>query len=330
MSPRILIAGGYGLVGGLVARHIRAAGHDVELILAGRQPAAGEGLAKELGAATARLDVADPQADLAAIGPVDLVIAALQDPHEGLLLGALKSGAAHIGVTRTADTMSPVAVAAGAFASRPVLMLGHWQAGVLTLAAQVAAAAFTRVDQIDLAALYDYADPIGPMTAGDATGFVGRALIRCEGLWESVDAEVSGRQVARRGQSAFDAMPMGVLDVPALAIVTGAPNVRFDLGTGESRGTQAGLAASHELFIDITGEVEGGQMETRRTVVSDPRGQAHLTALGVMVGVERILGLDGGAPTTPGLKFPESFLDARTALARFEAFGVSIGSEEAP
>lgn len=327
MSPRILIAGGYGLVGGLVARHIRAAGHDVELILAGRRPADGEALAKELGAKTARLDVADPDADLTAIGPVDLVVAALQDPREGLLLGALRSGAAHIGVTRTADTMSPVAVAAGAFAARPVLMLGHWQAGVLTLAAQVAAALFTRVDRIDLAALYDYADPIGPMTMGDSTGFVGRALIRSDGLWASVDAEVNGRQVARRGQPAFEAMPMGVLDVPGLAITTGAPNVRFDLGTGESRGTQAGGSASHDLFIDITGQVEGGQVETRRTVLSDPRGQAHLTALGVLVAVERILGLDGGPPTTAGLKFPESFLDARAAMARFEAFGVSVGSE---
>ncbi|MES3026559.1 MAG: hypothetical protein V4820_01750 [Pseudomonadota bacterium] len=327
MRPRVLIAGGYGLVGGLVARHIRAAGHDVELILAGRNPADGEALARELGANTARLDVATP--DLAEIGAVDLVIAALQDPREALLLAALRSGAAHIGVTRTADTMSPVAVAAAAFASRPVLMLGHWQAGVMTLAAQAAARAFTRVERIEMAALYDYADPIGPMTAGDSQGFVGRALTRSEGLWVSVDAAVSARQVVRRGQPDFDAMPMGVLDVPGLAIMTGAPNVRFDLGTGESRGTQAGLAASHELFIDITGQVEGGQVETRRTVVSDPRGQAHLTALGVLVGVERILGLDGGALAVPGLKFPESFIDAVAAMARFEAFGVTITSEEA-
>ena len=327
MRPRILIAGGYGLVGGLVARHIHAARHDVELILAGRNPAAGEALARELGASTACIDVAKP--DLAQIGPVDLVVAALQDPYEALLLAALRAGAAHIGVTRTSDTMSPVAVAAAAFASRPVLLLGHWQAGVMTLAAQAAARAFTRVERIEMAALYDYADPIGPMTAGDSQGFVGRALTRKDGLWVSVDAAVSGRQVARRGQPAFDAMPMGVLDVPGLAIMTGAPNVRFDLGTGESRGTQAGQVASHELFIDITGQVGSGQVETRRTVVSDPHGQAHLTALGVLVGIERVLGLDGGALAGPGLKLPESFIDAVAALARLQAFGVTITSEEA-
>lgn len=331
MTPRILIAGGYGLVGGLIARHIRAAGHGVELILAGRRPAEGEALARELGAATAFLDAADPEPALAAVGPVDLVVAALQDPGDSLLSATLRAGAGHIGIVRIAETMASSAIAVCAAApARPALMLGHWQAGVLTLAAQAAARAFARIDRIELAALYDYADPIGPMTAGDSAGFVGRALIRRAGLWTSVDAPEAVRHVARRGQPDFDAMPMGVLDVPSLAAVTGARDVRFDLGTGESRGTQAGLAASHDLFIDITGELEGGEIVTRRTTVTDPRGQAHLTALGVLVGVERILGLDGGLPPPGGLAFPESFLDAWAALRRFEAFGVRIETETTP
>ncbi|MDP3854158.1 hypothetical protein [Phenylobacterium sp.] len=327
---RILIAGGYGLVGGLVARHVRAAGHDVELILAGRRPEEGAALAAQLGARAVRLDVADPEPGLAAAGPVDLVVAALQDPGDALLSTTLRAGAAHIGIVRTAETMASSAIAVCAAApARPALMLGHWQAGVLTLAAQGAARAFDTVEAVALAALYDYADPIGPMTAGDSEGFVGRALIRRDGIWTSVNAAEAGRRVARRGQDDFDAMPMGVLDVPALAAVTGARDVRFDLGTGESMGTQAGRAASHDLFIDITGEA-GGEVVTRRTLVTDPRGQAHLTALGVLVGVERILNLDGAGPARGGLAFPESFLDAPTALARFEAFGVVIETQDLP
>ena len=50
MSPRVVIAGGYGLVGGLVARHLRAAGHELDLVLAGRNPDQGASLAAELGA----------------------------------------------------------------------------------------------------------------------------------------------------------------------------------------------------------------------------------------------------------------------------------------
>ena len=52
MSPRVVIAGGYGLVGGLVARHLRAAGHELDLVLAGRNPGQGASLAAELGALT--------------------------------------------------------------------------------------------------------------------------------------------------------------------------------------------------------------------------------------------------------------------------------------
>lgn len=322
---RVLIAGGYGLVGGQVARLLHEAGHDLELVLAGRNPEAGAALTAELGATTAALDVDAPH--LAAVGPLHLVIAALQDPGDNLLMAALKAGAAHIGIVRTADSLASSAIAAAALARRPALMLGHWQAGVLTLAALAAAREFAQVDGVAMAALYDYADPIGPMTANDAGGFVGRALIRRGGSWDNVAATEHGRSVARPGQPPFDALPMGVLDVPALAAMTGARDVRFDLGTGTSRGTAGGGEASHDLYIDLAGRDAAGAAMTRRVVVSDPRGQAHLTALGVLVGVERLLGLDGAPPPAAGLVFPEGVLDPVRAMARLQGFGVSVETQ---
>lgn len=324
MTPRVVIAGGYGLVGGMVARHLHAAGHQLDMVLAGRNPEQGEALAVELGARTARLDVADPAAALAGLGPIDLVIATLQDPGDNLLTAALRAGAAHIGIVRTADSMASSAVAATNLAQRPALMLGHWQAGVLTLAGLAAAKAFARIERIELAALYDYADPIGPMTATDSGGFVGRALIRENGVWANLDAAVSGRRVERGELAAFDAMPMGVLDTPGLATMTGAADVRFDLGTGTSIGTAGGGAASHDLYIDITGTTATGETKTLRTLMSDPKGQAHLTALGVLIGAERLLGLDGRAPPAAGFRLPETTIDADWALGRLRAFGVRI------
>lgn len=327
MRPRVLIAGGYGVVGGQIARLLRAAGHDVDLVLAGRRPEAGAALAQELDAETARLDVDAPDRDLAAVGAVDLVIAALQDPGDNLLRTALTAGAAHIGIVRTADSMASSAIAATALARRPALMLGHWQAGVLTLAALASARTFEQVERVELAALYDYADPIGPMTAGDAGDFIGRALLRRDGAWLTVAAAENGRRVARNGQDPFEAMPMGVLDVPALAAVTGARDVRFDLGTGVSRGSASGGPASHELYIDLAGRLPSGRSAVRRTVVSDPRGQARLTAIGVVMGAERLLGLDGGSPLPSGLVFPEGILDPQAALDRLRGYGVQVEME---
>jgi hypothetical protein len=321
---RVVIAGGYGLVGGMVARHLRAADHQVDLVLAGRNPEHGEGLAAELGARTARLDVADAAGSLAALGSVDLLIATLQDPGDNLLTTALRAGAAHIGIVRTADSMASSAIVAVNLAQRPALMLGHWQAGVLTLAALAAAKSFARVDRIEMAALYDYADPIGPMTATDSGGFVGRALVREAGGWAHLDAAVSGRRVERGDLPGFDAMPMGVLDTPGLATMTGAVDVRFDLGTGMSIGTAGGGAASHDLYIDITGTTESGETVMQRTLMSDPKGQAHLTALGVLIGAERVLGLDGHAPPAAGFRLPETTIDVDRAVERLRAFGVRI------
>jgi hypothetical protein len=320
----VVIAGGYGLVGGTVARHLRAAGHQLDLVLAGRNPEQGEALAVELGARTARLDVADPAGSLAELGPIDLVIATLQDPGDNLLTATLRSGAAHIGIVRAADSMASSAIAAVNLARRPALLLGHWQAGVLTLAALAAAKAFARVDRIELAALYDYADPIGPMTAADSGGFVGRALVREHGAWANLEAGVSSRRVERGELPAFDALPMGVLDTPGLASITAAADVRFDLGTGTSIGTAAGGVASHDLYIDITGTTAAGETVTRRTLMSDPKGQAHLTGLGVLIGAERLLGLDGAAPPAAGLRLPETTIDPDWALERLRAFGVRI------
>ena len=327
MRPRVVIAGGYGLVGGFVARHLRAAGHDIDLMLAGRNPEQGQALARELGATTLRLDVNDPTAGLGAAGPVDLVIATLQDPGDNLLMATLRSGAGHIGIVRSSDNMASTAIAAAALARRPALMLGHWQAGVLTLAALAAARAFRRVERVEMAALYDYADPIGPMTVADAGGFVGPALIRRDGGWIHVDAAESGRTVVRPDLPPFDALPMGVLDTPALAAMTGAGDVRFDLGAGTSIGTAAGKAASHDIYIDLAGQDASGARTSRRTLVSDPRGQGHLTALGVLIGAERLLGLDGEPPAEGGLVFPESAIDPDRALARLRAFGVHIEAQ---
>ena len=329
MTTRILIAGGYGLVGGAIARLIRASSKDSEIILAGRNPEKGTALARELGrAGTAYLDVADLES-LADLGPVDLIVAALYDPGNALLHAALTRGIAHIGITTKAEDVAPIAFASlQSPPKRPVVLLGACAAGVATIVAQRAARDFSRVDSIEITALFDMRDPVGPMTAGDAESLVSRALVREGGTWAWVEGPQRARPIRLSDGQVLDGLPTGLLDVPSLAALTEAANVRLDIVQGDSLGTRAGGAASSDVYIDIDGTLKSGGPGKRRVVTSDPNGLVHLTALGVLIAAERVLGLDGEAPAAGGLYLPETLLSPEAAIARFQQFGLQIRSEQ--
>jgi hypothetical protein len=328
MAPRILVAGGYGLVGCTIARLIREINSEVELVLAGRNPEKGAALAQELGhASTAYLDVED----IAAIGnlpPVDLFVAALYDPANVLVGAALRNGIGHIGITTKADDVAPIACAALRLPpKRPIVLLGHCMAGAATITAQRATEHFSCVDTIELAAVFDIRDPVGPMTAADADMLISRAILREGGKWKWLDGREQGRNVRLSSDTVVEAYPTSLLDAPSLAAVTGASNVRLDMAQGDSLGTLAGGRASSDVYIDIAGILKSGEAGKRRTVLSDPNGLAHLTALGVLVATERVLGLDGKTPAAGGLHLPETLVHPEAATARFKRFGVRITSD---
>ena len=329
MRSRILIAGGYGLIGSTFARQLRSLSPEAELILAGRNPEKGAALARELDcASTAALDVAGGTG-LDALASADLVVSALYDPANTLALEALRRGVAHIGITTKVEDVAPIAFAALRSApKRPIVLLGHCTAGVATIVAQKAAQRFRRVDAIAVAALYDARDPVGPMTAGDAEMLVTRALLRQAGLWKWVEGPQHARAVRLNDDTMLDGYPAGLLDAPSLASITGAANVRIDMLQGDSIGTRAGGPASSDVYIDIEGVSQAGKPMKQRTIVSDPRGLAHLTALGIVVATERVLGLDGRSPAPGGLYLPETLVSPDPAVARLEQFGVRVVHEQ--
>jgi hypothetical protein len=326
MVQRILIAGGYGVVGSAIARHLRAVSKDADIILAGRNPEKGAALAKELGnARIMHLDTSE-SASIALDG-VDLVVSALYDPSNALLAAALAQGVAHIGITTKADDVAPVMAATMASPPRrPVVLLGHCCAGTVSAVARLAAQDLARVDTIAIAALFDPRDAVGPMTAADPEVLIARALIRQDGAWTWLNGMEHPRMVNLDGADELPVFPTALLDAPGLAAVTGAANIRLDLTQGDSLGTRAGQSASSDAYIDITGTLKTGEIATRRVVMSDPNGLANLTALGVVIAAERVFGLDGKAAPAGGLYMPETLLAADQAVARLRQFGVRIGT----
>lgn len=151
---------------------------------------------------------------------------------------------------------------------------------------------------------------------------MGRALVRSDRVWSTIDSATNTRQIVLSEGNETIGFPMGVLDVPSMAAVTGAASIRFDLTKGDSLGTRSGNRASHDLYIDIEGELRSGEPARRRLIVSDPNGQAHLTALGTLMAIERILGLDGEPVVPGGVHYPESILSAANVMPRLRASGI--------
>ena len=114
------------------------------------------------------------------------------------------------------------------------------------------------------------------------------------------------------------------IDVVGLATSTGALNVQFDLGIGVSSSRRKGGAFSTEIIIDISGrDFSGKALRTSHAVVH-PGGAAPLTGLGIALIIERLVGLDGKPPVSPGLYFPYQVLDSSSYLARLEQEGGQV------
>ena len=323
-EKRILIIGGYGQVGSNVARLIRKADSTIELILAGRNPQKGELLAAELtNAKTAHINL-EEGFTLRQFRKIDLIISALGDDSNISRETAIANGVACITVSELADQISPTAfLSLHKTIAAPIVFAGHWQAGLLTLVVKQLAAKFSSIKTVETAGLYDEKDPVGPLVANEVTGFVGRALIRKDGKWMHVESKANTRLINLCDGSKAVGHPMGTLDIPSIAAFTGAANIRFDFIVGESIGSRKELEASHDLYIEIEGTLLSGEKTKLRTIISGSKGNSHLTAVGVYLITESILGLHGKSKQNKGgLYLPETIVSEDNIIKRLTEFGI--------
>ncbi|GAA1687979.1 hypothetical protein GCM10009733_100790 [Nonomuraea maheshkhaliensis] len=329
MEHSVLIMGGSGQAGAATAALLRRWHPELPLTIAGRDLGRARRVAGELGGATAAtIDLRRGDLGLKETGGHSAVVAAVRDSHLNGLRYAQDRGLPYVSISSGLVDIGPEVVAAGLRAgAAPILLASHWYAGLVVLAVLGLAGEFGRLDTIEVSGVLDEQDSGGPAAVADLERLLAATTaghVRRDGVFHWVSGPDAEVEVTGVDGTVLPGLIVPILDVPSLALATGAPNVRFAFAIGESAGRRHGGPASTEVRIDLEGvDRAGAPLRTSRHLLH-PEGQRPLTALGVALGVERLLGLRGGAPVPPGPHTPEALIDPAYAAERMAEIGVTL------
>ncbi|MCC5667033.1 hypothetical protein LC653_24875 [Nostoc sp. CHAB 5784] len=324
----ILLVGGSGIAGCCTAQYLRAASPDVPLLIGGRNLAKAKEVAAEIeNAEGVALDLA---ADDLGLGerPVSAVAVFPKDDRIAGLRFAQARGVPHISISGGITEIGPeVAAYIHKPDAAPVVLGAEWFVGATTVSTLEFAKEFGRVHDIAIGALLDEQDTGGPATAVDLerlTKTMPAALTRRDGAYFWRVGDDAKAQFRAADGTEMEASAFTPYDVVGLATATGAPNVQFNLAIGVSSTRRRGEPMSTEIVIELAGEDHAGQPLRTRHAVLHPKGAMPLTALGVAMVLERLVGLDNKPATLPGLYFPYQLLEPAAYFARLEKIGGTV------
>lgn len=325
----VLIIGGSGVVGSRAAQILRRLHPELPITIGGRDLEKARAVARELG-----------NADAVA---VDLARADLGQPAErrfGAVVMFVKDDTLHsVGFAQAREIpyleISTVAFELGPVVglhvarprSAPILMAGSWLAGAATAAALRGVREFRSVESIEIAAVLDEQDVGGPAAYADLerqTKAQTSALVLAGGKWQWIGGPAAERVFTAVDGRAMTGQAYSMLDVLSLGTATGARSIRTDVAVGESASRRRGEPFSTEIVVEIAGTRSDGTSGRVRIELVHPEGQAPVTAVGVAVGVERLLGLAGGPAVPPGLYLPHVIVEPEYLLRRLAEFGAQI------
>lgn len=359
----VAIVGGYGVVGSQIASLLAARDPEIELLIAGRDTARAAALADTLPRAQAMaLDLNDRDPLRGLPRPPELVLCAANDQHDNLLRACVDRGIALIDITRwTAriqDALRTLPATSGAQA--PVVLASSWMASVPATLAAHAARDMPRVTSVEIDILYALADRAGP----DSVAYLDRLATPFEamvnGLWSRRRPFVESARVAFDGAGRARTYRLDTPDQMTLPAITGAGSVTARIAFDDpwATGSLAFLVRSgiwrlvsgprfaglrrrmlynpgegghHRVRIRLSGRDAQGVDRVREVALDDPAGQTHLTAVGAVIQIERLLGLRGHERATVpmGAQYAEAVTDGALALETLRSCGVGVSGVDA-
>jgi hypothetical protein len=352
-TKTVILAGGAGVVGRQVAAILRRRQPDLRLVLAGRRLDAVQAAAAPLEAEAMRWDIDAPDLDGASRGAI--IVGLANDLNDRLLTAALAAGSPYLDVTRWTSAQKQALTTVGAQgrpAAAPVVFASSWMASTIGLIARDAARELASVERIDIGVLFGLADRAGPNSVAYMDRISTPFLTLEDGVWRERRGFRDG-QIRDFGEGGSHRLyRFDTPDQANLPALTGARTVEariaFD-GQIETRLVHVlvasgvwkalsgqrfeklrrsmlynpGDGAAHRVRIDLEGRDAQGETIRRTVQVVDPEGQTHLTALGAVIQIERLLGRLGPA-LEPGVHLGEAMPDPAPATALLKSEGVRI------
>ena len=320
----VLIIGGSGVVGSRAAKTLRKLQPNLPLTLGVRNLGKAQALARELGNAEAvSIDLERKDLGLPESAAFSAVVVLLKDDTLNSMKYAQAKGVPYVSFSDFVFDIGPeVALHIQHPTRSPVLTLGHFLGGTVTLATLHFAREFRRVDAIEISAVFDEADVGGPAAQGDTDRVMKTLpspLLLADGKFLWAQGDDTGRDFIGVDGTKWRGRAYPLLDVVSLAAATEAKNIRLDFAV-----RPGGRAISLEVIIEITGEREDGTTGRVRHELVDADVHAGMSARGVALAVERLLGLAGGPPVAPGLHHPEGMLNPAYVVERLQEFGTRI------
>ncbi|MBM7842548.1 saccharopine dehydrogenase family protein [Herpetosiphon giganteus] len=350
----IVIVGGYGVVGAQIAQILRQSHGDLPLILAGRNPNQAQALLAELGAHTsaAAVDVLKPN-PLAGLQP-RAIINAVNDPHDYVLHEAVARGIPLVDITRwTARLQHTLNGLDRAALKAPLVFASHWMAGLASVVAVAATQQLAHTEQLDLHVLFSLKDKAGPNSIEYmqhlTTPFTITEKHQPREVYPYTEPQTITFPNGYRAKTyRFDTpdqwtLPQSTKAASVSARITFDDRLTMGLLLGLARSGvwkllmhrrfdrlrhsllyNPGKGAAHELVWQISGRDAAGNPQQLTKTIVDPQGQTHLTAVGAVIQLETMVGLDGSPALDAGIYFPETAPKLAYALERMQQLGVEL------
>ena len=355
MEKAILLAGGYGVVGRQVAQIFRELHPNIPLILAGRNPDKAKNLVNELKLiSTLELDINNPEPLEKYRDRLKAIVSIVNDTNNHLLKKAISFKIPYLDITKwTEEVIKTINLTKQLNPASPVMLSSAWMAGIVSFLVIAGTANLNKLNEIEIDILYSLKDKAGPNSAEYMDRLKTPYSVKINGKNTEIFPLTLSKKIDFGNNIRFRTYNLDTPEQFTLPLITNAKTVitriAFDdfwsnkilaflvksgiwnLINGE-RFTRLrrsflynpGEGGEHKINIGLKGIKKDNMPGEINIKITDPKGQTHLTAVGAVLQMERLLGLDGAKAPKSGLLFPKTNPQIERGLKILSRFDISV------